>query len=185
VIIRPRAAGASDRPADAGGGAPYWEDQIPEDELYPQGGPFDRERFEELLAAERRRERIRTWTRIGGVAAVSVVIILVAWWMGRRQMDEVRPARAYYERMTRRGEWFGCEMALADTPNEYGAKLASSLRNKEGSTLISRITNAYVSERYGSKNPARYQPDFAWRDLRGILNRWGLGQLWRRLWGRA
>jgi transglutaminase-like putative cysteine protease len=185
VIIRPRTASASDRPIDNAGSAPYWEEQIPEDELYPSGGPFDRERFEALLAAERRRERIRTWTRIGGVGAVSVAIIVVAWWLGRRQMDEVRPARAYYDRMTRRAEWFGCEMALADTPNEYGAKLSSSLRNEEGGTLVSRITRAYVSERYGNKNPARYQPDFAWRDLRGMLNRWGVRQLWRRLWGKA
>ncbi|HUT18183.1 MAG TPA: transglutaminaseTgpA domain-containing protein [Anaerolineae bacterium] len=185
VIIRPRAAGSSsDRPLDTSGGPPYWEDQIPEDYLNP-GGPFDRERFEELLAAERRRERIRTWTRIGGVAAVSIVIVLVAWWMGRRQMDEVRPARAYYERMTRRGDWLGCKMALADTANEYAAKLSSSLKSEEGSGLVSRITTAYVGEQYGNKNPARYQPDFAWRDLRPILTRWGIGQLWRRLWGKA
>ena len=185
VISRPRTASTSDRPIDDTGRPAYWEDQIPEDELYPGGGPFDRERFEALLAAERRREQIRTWTRIGGVGAVSIVIILVAWWLGRRQMDEVRPARAYYERMTQRGEWFGCKMALADTPNEYGAKLSSSLNDGEGKSLVSRIVNAYVSERYGNKNPARYQPDFAWRDLRGTLNRWGIGQLWRRLWGKA
>ena len=185
VIIRPRPAGASsDLPAGASGGQPYWQDQIPEDVLAP-GGPVDAERLRELIAAQRRLERIRTWTRIGGVAAVSIVIILIAWWIGRRQMDEVRPARAYYDRMTRRGDWFGCNMALADTPNEYAARLSSSLKSEEGDALISRITNAYVSERYGAKNPARYQPDFAWRDLRPILTRWGIGQLWRRLWGKS
>ena len=105
--------------------------------------------------------------------------------MGRRQMDEVKPARAYYERMTRRGDRLGCKIALADTPNEYAARLSFSLKSEEGSGLVSRITNAYVGERYGNKNPARYQPDFAWRDLRPILTRWGIGQLWRRLWGKA
>ena len=51
--------------------------------------------------------------------------------------------------------------------------------------LVHRIANAYVGERYGQKNPARYQPDFAWRDLRLALTRWGIAHRWKRLWGRA
>jgi hypothetical protein len=137
-----------------------------------------------MLAAQRRQQRIRTWTRIGGIAGISLVIILIAWWQGRRQMDEVRPARVYYDRMTRRGEWYGCEMQPYNTPNEYANKLSRSIGDEDGNKLVGRIADAYVGERYGNKNPARYQPDFAWRDLRPILSRWGIGQLWRRLWSR-
>ena len=74
-------------------------------------------------------------------------------------------------------------MQLSHTPNEYGAQLSSSLDDEDGERLVSRITDAYVGERYGDKNPARYQPDFAWRDLRPLLTRWGIGQLWRGLLG--
>ena len=100
-------------------------------------------------------------------------------------MDEVRPARTYYDRMIRRGDWYGCKMQPAHTPNEYGATLSASIQNEDADDYVRRITYAYVGERYGNKNPARYQPDFAWRDLRPILTRWGIRQLWRRLWGRA
>jgi transglutaminase-like putative cysteine protease len=182
VIVRPRTVAAPDRPLDDVQDRPYWEDYLDPD-LYEEGGPFDRERFEQMLAEQRRQDRIRTWTRVGGVASIAIVIILLAWWQGRRRMDEVRPARAYYDRMIRRGDFFGCKMKLSHTPNEYGAQLSRSLDDEEGTKFVGRITNAYVGERYGNKNPARYQPDFAWRDLRPLLARWGIGQLWRRLWG--
>ena len=74
-------------------------------------------------------------------------------------------------------------MTLADTPHEYAARLSLSIDDPESERLVDRITNAYVGERYGHKNPARFQPDFAWRDLRFPLTRWGVGQRWRRLWG--
>jgi len=184
VIVRPRAVTAPEDYQGNPNDRPYWEDLIEDDRLDP-GGVFDPEKFAELLAAERRQQRIRTWTRIGGIAGISLVIILIAWWQGRRQMDEVRPARIYYDRMTRRGEWYGCQMQPHNTPNEYAIKLSRSIGDKDGDRLVGRIADAYVGERYGNKNPARYQPDFAWRDLRPILTRWGIGQLWRRLWSRS
>jgi hypothetical protein len=184
IIVRPRPASDAQPIRDFPEDRPYWEDYL-EDELLQGGGPFDRERFEQLLREQRRQERIRTWTRVGGVLGISLAIIVIAWWQGRRRMDEIRPARAYYERMVRRGTRFGCEMKLADTPNEYASTLSASIDDEEGEKLVSRITNAYVGERYGDKNPARYQPDFAWRDLRAILTRWGIRRLWQRLWGRA
>ena len=184
IIVRPRPASDSQPRTDFPDDRPYWEDYL-EDDLLQGGGPFDRERFEQLLREQRRQEQIRTWTRVGGVLGISIVIVVIAWWQGRRRMDEVRPARAYYERMVRRGTRFGCEMKLADTPHEYASTLSSSIGDEDGERLVSRITSAYVGERYGNKNPARYQPDFAWRDLRAILTRWGIRQLWQRLWGRA
>ncbi len=183
VIVRPRTVRAPDDYQDNPEDRPYWEDMIEDDRLDP-GGVFDAERFAEMLEAQRRQQRIRTWTRIGGIAGISLVIILIAWWQGRRQMDEVRPARVYYDRMTRRGERYGCRMQPHNTPNEYATKLSRSIDDEDGDKLVGRIADAYVGERYGNKNPARYQPDFAWRDLRPILTRWGVGQLWRRLWGR-
>lgn len=182
VISRPRSATApSDFPAGQPG-SEDWEDYMREQEL--NNGPFDQERFNQLLAEQRRQEMIRTWTRIGGVLAISIVIILIAWWQGRRKMDEVKPARAYYEAMLRTGDLYGSKMELWHTPNEYATQLSSSIHNEDGTNLISRITHAYVGERYGNKNPARYQPDFAWRDLRPILTRWGIGRLWHRLWSK-
>jgi hypothetical protein len=182
VIVRPRTVVGSDEPREGVQDRPYWEDYLDPD-LYERGGPFDQELFAQMLAEQRRQERIRTWTRIGGVGSIALLIILIAWWQGRRRMDEIRPARAYYERMVRRGDWFGCKMQLFYTPNEYATQLSTSLDHEEGEKLVSRITDAYVGERYGNKNPARYQPDFAWRDLRPLLTRWGIAQLWRRLWG--
>jgi hypothetical protein len=182
VIVRPRTVSAPNNTPSDVEDRPYWEDYIDEEMLDP-GGPFDRELFEQMLAEQRRREQIRTWSRVGGVLGIGLAIVLVAWWQGRRRMDEVRPARAYYERLVRRGDWYGCKMQPANTPNEYASKLSTSLRNEDGEKLVYRLTDAYVGERYGDKNPARYQPDFAWRDLRPLLARWGVGQLWRRLWG--
>ncbi|MBN1642803.1 MAG: hypothetical protein JXA09_16320 [Anaerolineae bacterium] len=184
IIVRPRSASTARPEIDDRAGPAYWEDYLDEGYL-EDSGVFDPERLEVLLAEQRRRDRIRTLTRVGGVLGVAIVIILIAWWQGRRQMDEVRPARTYYDRMIRRGDWFGCKMQPAHTPSEYGAKLSAAIRREDANDLVRRITYAYVGERYGNKNPARYQPDFAWRDLRPILTRWGIRQLWRRLWGRA
>ena len=75
-------------------------------------------------------------------------------------------------------------MQVAQTPNEYAAQLSTSLANPDGEKLVYRITDAYVGEQFGRKNPARYQPDFAWRDLRSILLRWGIGRFWKQLWER-
>jgi hypothetical protein len=97
-------------------------------------------------------------------------------------MDEIRSAGMYYERMIRRAGRWGYEMKLSYTPNEYAAQLSASIADPEGKRLIHRITDAYVGERFGQKDPARYQPDFAWRDLRPVLTRWGIGRLWRRVW---
>lgn len=182
VIVRPRTitppSGLQDDPSDR----PYWEDYLDEG-LLEDSGLFDQDAFEQMLADQRRQERIRTYTRVAAVLGIGIVVVLIAWWRGRREMDEVRPAHIYYARLVRRGNWYGCKMQLAHTANEYGAKLSAAVADEEGEQLIGRITDAYVGERYGGRNPARYQPDFAWRDLRPILTRWGIGQLWRRLWG--
>jgi transglutaminase-like putative cysteine protease len=184
VIVRPRVAGGADRDLGDLPANPGWEDLLEEDQyMMESGGPFDPELFAELLAQQRRQRQIRTWTRVGGVLTASLAIILVAWWLGRRQMDEERAASIYYDRMVRRGGRWGCKMQLSHTPNEYADQLSTSLADVEGERLVHRITNAYVGERYGQKNPGRYQPDFAWRDLRPMLTRWGIGQTWRRLWG--
>jgi hypothetical protein len=180
VIVRPRVAGGSDQTGDQRFSGP--DSGIPEEEYLNPGGPLDPDVLERLLAEQRQRERIRTWTRVGGVLGVSLVIILLAWWQGRRRMDEEHPAAIYYERMVRRGDFGGCKMELPDTPNEYGSRLSALIGDPESGRLVARITNAYVGERYGQKNPARFQPDFAWRDLRSPLTRWGIAQLWRRLW---
>ena len=182
VIVRPRIAGSTNQ--DMGDQRFSDPDMgIPEDEYLGSGAPFDPDALERLLAEQRRKERIRTWTRVGGVLGVSLAIILLAWWQGRRRMDEERPAALYYERMVRRASFAGCTMALADTPHEYATRLSGSMDDADSERLIGRITNAYVGERYGQKNPARFQPDFAWRDLRPPLARWSVAQLWRRLWG--
>lgn len=182
VIVRPRIAGGSNQ--DLGDQRFSGPDMgIPEDEYLGSGAPFDPEALERMLAEQRRKERIRTWTRVGGVLGVSLAIILLAWWQGRRRMDEEQPAALYYERMVRRASFAGCTMALADTPHEYAARLSGSMDDPDSERLVGRITNAYVGERYGQKNPARFQPDFAWRDLRSPLTRWSVAQLWRRLWG--
>jgi transglutaminase-like putative cysteine protease len=182
VIVRPRVAGG---PSDQGD-RPFsglQDEGIPEDEyLYP-GGPLDPEALERLLAEQRRREQVRTWTRVGGVLGVSLIIIVIAWWMGRRSMGDAQSASLYYERMVRRGNWWGCEMEPTHTPNEYASKLSTSINDEEAGRLVHRITDAYVGERYGKKNPSRFQPDFAWRDLRPTLSRWGIVHVWRRLWG--
>jgi hypothetical protein len=180
VLVRPRSADSSN--STPGDRDPYDDELgIPEDEFLNPGGPFDPEALERLLAEQRRRDRIRTWSRVGGVLGVSLFIILVAWWQGRRQIDPEHPAATYYERMLRGGRIGGIQMQVADTPNEYGTKLSASMNDFESERLVMRITNAYVGERYGGKNSARFQPDFAWRDLRSPLARWSLAQFWRRL----
>jgi transglutaminase-like putative cysteine protease len=183
VLVRPRIAGGADQEAGSAGAAVLGDQGIPEDEFLNPGAPLDPDLLQQLLAEQRRQERIRTWTRVGGVLGVSLVIILLAWWLGRRRMDEEHPAAIYYERMVRRGTFAGFRMQLPDTPHEYAARLSTSLNDPESDRLVGRITDAYVGERYGNKNPARFQPDFAWRDLRGPLGRWTAAQLWRRLWG--
>jgi hypothetical protein len=182
LIVRPRVAKGD--PGDLENqGQEHWEDYLNR-EMLQSADQFDPEYFQQLLAEQRRRERQRTMIRVGGVVGISAAIILIAWWQGRRRMDEEKPARTYYERMVRRADWLGCKMQLAQTPNEYAAQLSASLANPEGEKLVHRITDAYVSEEFGRKNPARYQPDFAWRDLRSLLLRWGVGHLWKRLWER-
>jgi hypothetical protein len=120
---------------------------------------------------------------VGGVLGVSLIIIVVAWWLGRRRMGDAQSSALYYERMVRRGNWWGCEMEPTHTPNEYASKLSALINDEEADRLVNRITDAYVGERFGNKNPARFQPDFAWRDLRPTLSRWGVAHMWRRLWG--
>ena len=119
------------------------------------------------------------------MAGVSLLVIAIAWFLGRREMDQTRAASIYYERMVRRGTRGGCATVPTQTPHEYARQLSGVMQDEEAGRLVHRITNAYVSERYGHKNPARYQPDFAWRDLRTILVRWGIAHRWKRLWERA
>jgi hypothetical protein len=185
VIVRPRVAGggANDFPDDRGFGGP--EDYLDEDAYGPDSGTIDSDALARLLAEQRRREQIRTYTRVGIVSGVSLLVILAAWFLGRRQMDQTRPAAVYYERMVRRGSRWGCRTMPTQTPNEYALQLSTAIRDVEAGRLVHRIANAYVSERYGHKNPARYQPDFAWRDLRTTLIRWGIAHRWQRLWGRG
>jgi hypothetical protein len=182
VIVRPRVAGGpsdqEDRPFSGS-----QDDGIPEDEYLNPGGPLDPEALERLLAEQRRREQVRTWTRVGSVLGVSLVIIVIAWWLGRRRMGDIQSASLYYERMVQRGNWWGCKMEPTHTPNEYASKLSASINDEAADRLVNRITDAYVGERFGNKNPARFQPDFAWRDLRPTLARWGVIHIWRRLWG--
>jgi hypothetical protein len=182
LIVRPRVAtgDADNLPNEP---PEYWEDYLNR-EMLEEGGTFDPERFRELLAEQERLRRQRTLIRVAGVLGASVAIILIAWWQGRRRMDEERPAGMYYERMVRQASWMGCQMQLAHTPNEYAARLSTALADPEGGRLVQRITDAYVGEQFGKKNPARYQPDFAWRDLRPRLLRWGIGNLWKQLWRR-
>lgn len=182
LIVRPRTISGegANVPNNLSGTNPedYYEDPLQEP------GLFSDEQFQLLLQEQRRKEAIRTWTRVGGVLGVSLVIIGFAWWQGRKRMQEARPAGLYYERMVTQANWWGCTIEPSYTPNEYATRLSSAVSDDEGDRLIRRITDAYVGERYGNKNPARYQPDFAWRDLRSILTRWGVGQIWHRLWHR-
>jgi transglutaminase-like putative cysteine protease len=183
VIVRPRVASSGDNQFDDQG-----EDDLPDwlqDEQYGPDGELDAEALERLLAEQRRKARIRTWTRVGGVAGVALLVIVVAWFLGRREMDQVRPAAVYYERMVRRGSRWGCHTTPTQTPNEYAHQLSTAIQDQEAGRLVHRIAYAYVGERYGHKNPARYQPDFAWRDLRTILVRWGIAHRWKRLWRRS
>jgi transglutaminase-like putative cysteine protease len=183
VIVRPRSPG-DETPANAGaGGTGDYPGYDPyEDPLGAFGlGQFDQAEFERLMAEQRRQAAIRTWTRVGGVLAVSLVIILGAWWLGRRQMDELKPAGVYYDHMVRQADWWGCKILPSYTPNEYATKLSTSIDDSDADKLIHRITLAFVGEQFGKKNPGRYQPNFAWRDLRPVLTRWGIRNTWRRL----
>jgi transglutaminase-like putative cysteine protease len=181
AIVRPRAARAGENAQGGNGDAEHWEDYLNEQLRSSGGGLLDERLIEQILVEQRRRQRVRTWTRVGGVLAVSALIIVVAWWMGRRKESGLQPASLYYERMVSQANWWGCKMRPFDTPNEYAVQLATSLGDAESARLIHRIADAYVGERYGNKNAARYQPDFAWRDLRSPLTRWGIGQIWHRL----
>jgi transglutaminase-like putative cysteine protease len=185
VIIRPRVAGGSSSDNQAGGG-PFDnpEDYLDEDQFGPDSA-IDPDALARLIEEQRRKAQIRTWTRVGGVAGAALLIIVIAWFLGRREMDQSRPASVYYERMVRRGSRWGCRTVPTQTPNEYAYQLSTAIQDEEAGRLVDRIANAYVGERYGHKNPARWQPDFAWRDLRSILVRWGIAHRWRRLWGRA
>jgi transglutaminase-like putative cysteine protease len=182
VIVRPRTASGSNQDPEDRRFSGAQDEGIPEEEYLNPGGPFDREALERMLAEQRRKARVRTWTRVGGVLGVSLAIILLAWLQGRRKIDEEHFAAMYYERMVRRADFGGCRMERADTPNEYAIRLNTLLDDPDSERLVARITNAYVGERYGQKNPARFQPDFAWRDLRAPLIRWGMAERWRRLW---
>ncbi|MBN1933827.1 MAG: hypothetical protein JW934_04130 [Anaerolineae bacterium] len=182
IIVRPRTfdGGANVPPGDQS----YWEDylnNIPQDQDY-YGSDLGAEAFAEYMAQQRREQRIRTLTRVGGIVLIGALIIVAAWWLGRRQMNEDRPAQTFYEKMIKRGTWWGLPMQPAQTPNEYGYTLAAELGDVDATRLVERITMAYVGERFGKKNPARFQPDFAWRDLRSMLFRWGIGYRWRKLW---
>ncbi len=183
IIVRPRTF--NDDPARPPfGDQPNWEDylnNIPRDQEY-YGSDLGSEAFAEYMARQQREQRIRTMTRVGGIVLIGVLIIAGAWWLGRRQMSEERPAQAYYEKMVKQGTWWGLAMQPAQTPNEYGYTLSAEMSNSDAAKLVERITMAYVGERFGKKNPARFQPDFAWRDLRTVLFRWGIGHRWRKLW---
>ncbi len=181
AIVRPRA------PTSGGGGANPIQEQDDWEEYLRQyqqsgGAATDPNLLQAYLAEQRRQARIRTWTRIGAVAAVSLLIIVGAAWLGRNQAKEGQPADTYYERMVRQAGWWGLKMQPAQTPHEYATLLAAQLADIETSRLVFRITDAYVGERFGKKNPARYQPDFAWRDLSPSLWRWGVGHWWRQQW---
>ncbi len=184
VIVRPRDVGDS-RPV-AADESQYWQDyldDIPRDDLFG-GGTFDQEAFDAYLVQQKRAQQMRTLTRVGVVLAVGAAIILGAWWLGRRQMNEEHPAHTYYERMVRQAGWWGLKMHPVQTPFEYSRQLSSAIDDDEAGKLVGRITGAYVGERFGRKNPSRFQPDFAWRDLRSTLVRWGIRYFWRGLWNK-
>jgi transglutaminase-like putative cysteine protease len=185
VIVRPRVAGGGSGDNRAGEGGFGGPEDFLDEEQYGPDSVTDPEALARLIEEQRRMARIRTWTRIGGVAGVALLIIVIAWFLGRREMDQVRPASVYYERMVRRGSRWGCRTMPTQTPNEYARQLSTAIQDVEADRLVHRIAHAYVGERYGHKNPARWQPDFAWRDLRSILVRWGIAHRWKRLWGRA
>jgi hypothetical protein len=181
LIVRPRTAAGDGTDLESNPGLSDWEDYLDEQLGPVEGGLFDRDALDRLLAEQRRREQIRTWARVGGVLGVGMIIVLSAWWQGRRRMDEVRSASTYYGRMVRRVDRWGYKMKPYHTPNEYADQLSASIADPEGKRLVHRITDAYVGERFGQKDPACYQPDFAWRDLRPVLTRWGIRQLWHRV----
>ena len=183
VITRPRAPGeaSSTSGSDVPPEDPFLDDFLNPEDFF-ENDPFDPELFAQMMREQQQRDQLRTLARVGGLLAIGVAVVLVAWWQGRKRMNEIKPAHAYHERMVRRADWWGCKTKPYYTAHEYAARLAAALANPDGERLIYRITNAYVGERFGNKNPARHQPSFAWRDLRPILNRWGIRNLWRRLW---
>jgi transglutaminase-like putative cysteine protease len=71
-------------------------------------------------------------------------------WLWQRPLAGLSPAEGAFARLIRVAGWFGLGPGKADTPHEYGQRVAAVI--PEGTAEISTIVDGYVSERFGRRS---------------------------------
>ncbi len=130
-----------------------------------EGNP---EELRRLLAEREAQQRQQTLLLIGAVVAVLLTLIGVGLFVVQREMHGLSPAEGAYARLGRLARWGGIPQQPHVTPREYAEELGRVAPEQRES--ISRIVEAYVTERYSPVQPAPNEdPSLLWQALRWPL----------------
>ncbi len=125
--------------------------------------------------------QIPIWPILGTLAAI-VGLASAGWLAWERPLRGLTPAESVFARLVRVARWLGLAPAPADTPHEYGRRIAGVIPDRRED--ISTIVDAYVRERFGRRgvdDAESARLGGAWQRLRDQLVR-AAGRLsWDRL----
>lgn len=121
------------------------------------------------------------WPILGLLAAMGAVVGL-GWLVWERPLRGLTVAEGVFARLVRVTRWLGLAPRAADTPHEYGRRIAGAIPERRED--ISTIVDAYVRERFGRRDIDEAEAarlGGAWRRLREQLLS-AAGRLsWKRL----
>jgi len=180
-IARPATAAESEIAAGGAGAAGQDEDLLPEEERFDRQPPAPAAPGGAAAAAAAAGIDIPVWPILGALFGLAA-IAGVGWLAWERPLRGLSPAAGVFARLVRVASWLGLRPRAADTPHEYGRRVAGAI--PDGGGEVSTIVDAYVRERFGRRatgaDEATGLAD-AWRHLRDRLVR-AAGRLgWRRL----
>lgn len=159
-----RALAASVPPANDAA-APPPEDLLPEEDERPSAADQSPERTAAAAAAAGGLGRLWPWL----VAALAIAAAVAGgqWWW-QRPWRGLSAAERAFGRLVRVARWIGAGPAAAETPTEYGRRLARTIPDADGD--ISAIADAYVAERFGRRasDALGDRLEAAWRAVRRL-----------------
>lgn len=156
VPTRPALPTSEAGDTDTSAGGPSLSQQEAEDRLQrlleqemidaAVNAPVDIETLRRAQAERVEAERNRQLLIAGSVIAAILAGVGLFFLQLQRELRGLTPAAAAYARLARMAGWAGLPHNEHRTPAEYGRELIGQLPEQQ--PAISRIVNAYVSERY-------------------------------------
>ncbi len=180
-IARPAGLEAENPAADGPLPGELGEDMLPDErsleDLVPQRDPGAAGALE---PAGSEGPRLPVLPLLATLAALASAAGL-GWLVFERPLRGLSPAAGNFARLARLGRWLGIGPRPADTPNEYGRRVASII--PEGAGEVETIVQGYVGERFGRRaSQAEGQRlEQAWKRLRAQLSRAAARLGWARI----